>query len=156
MSPQQMGLAFGANVTGFMLGSVLSARLSRRLGVDWMIRCGVFLGAACGLLMGALALAGVHHPAAVMAPMWGVTAAIGLVLPNATALGLAGYPKMAGAAASLMGFAQMGLGAGAGMIVGHGVQASATPLALTVAGGMLFSLAIWALLLRGRGCARKA
>jgi DHA1 family bicyclomycin/chloramphenicol resistance-like MFS transporter len=34
------------------------------------------------------------------------------------------------------------------MIVGHGVQASATPLALTVAGGMLFSLATWALLLR--------
>jgi len=71
-----------------------------------------------------------------------------VLLIKATALGLAGYPKMAGAAASLMGFVQMGLGAGAGMIVGHGVQASATPLALTVAGGMLFSLATWALLLR--------
>ena len=32
MSPQQMGLAFGLNVTGFMLGTTLSARLSRRLG----------------------------------------------------------------------------------------------------------------------------
>ncbi|OYD53621.1 Bcr/CflA family drug resistance efflux transporter [Thauera propionica] len=148
MSPQQMGFAFGANVTGFMVGTVLSARLSRRLGAGWMIRSGVLLGAACGLLMAGLALAGVNHPAAIMGPMWGVTMAIGLVMPNATALGLAGYPKMAGAAASLMGFVQMGLGAGAGMIVGHGVQASATPLALTVAGGMLFSLATWALLLR--------
>lgn len=148
MSPQQMGFAFGANVTGFMVGTVLSARLSRRLGAGWMIRSGVLLGATCGLLMAGLALAGVNHPAAIMGPMWGVTMAIGLVMPNATALGLAGYPKMAGAAASLMGFVQMGLGAGAGMIVGHGVQASATPLALTVAGGMLFSLATWALLLR--------
>lgn len=148
MSPQEMGFAFGANVTGFMVGTVLSARLSRRLGAGWMIRSGVLLGAACGLLMAGLALAGVNHPAAIMGPMWGVTMAIGLVMPNATALGLAGYPKMAGAAASLMGFVQMGLGAGAGMIVGHGVQASATPLALTVAGGMLFSLATWALLLR--------
>ena len=148
MSPQQMGFAFGANVTGFMVGTVLSARLSRRLGAGWMIRSGVLLGAACGLLMAGLALAGVNHPAAIMGPIWGVTMAIGLVMPNATALGLAGYPKMAGAAASLMGFVQMGLGAGAGMIVGHGVQASATPLALTVAGGMLFSLATWALLLR--------
>lgn len=148
MSPQQMGFAFGANVTGFMVGTVLSARLSRRLGAGWMIRSGVLLGAACGLLMAGLVLAGVNHPAAIMGPMWGVTMAIGLVMPNATALGLAGYPKMAGAAASLMGFVQMGLGAGAGMIVGHGVQASATPLALTVAGGMLFSLATWALLLR--------
>ena len=148
MSPQQMGFAFGANVTGFMIGTMLSARLSRRLGAGWMIRSGVLLGSACGLLMAGLALAGVHHPAAIMGPMWGVTMAIGLVMPNATALGLAGYPKMAGAAASLMGFVQMGLGAGAGMIVGHGVQASATPLALTVAGGMLFSLVTWALFLR--------
>jgi DHA1 family bicyclomycin/chloramphenicol resistance-like MFS transporter len=75
--------------------------------------------------------------------MWGVTLAIGLILPNATALGLAGYPKMAGAAASLMGFVQMGLGAGAGMIVGHGIQHSATPLALMVAVSMLFSLGVW-------------
>ena len=31
VSPQQMGLAFGLNVTGFMIGSTLSARHSRRL-----------------------------------------------------------------------------------------------------------------------------
>ena len=96
-----------------------------------------------GVLLAALAIGGVHHLAAVMAPMWGVTLAIGLILPNATALGLAGYPKMAGAAASLMGFVQMGLGAGAGMIVGHGIQRSATPLALMVAASMLLSLGVW-------------
>ena len=143
MSPQQMGLAFGLNVTGFMLGSTLSARLSRRIGPSRLIRQGVWLGAACGVMLAALALVGPQHPAAVMAPMWGVTAAIGLILPNATALGLAGYPKMAGAAASLMGFVQMGLGAGAGMLVGHGVQSGTSALGLTVAAGMLFSLAAW-------------
>ena len=143
LSPQQMGLAFGANVTGFMLGSMLSARLSRRLGPQRLIRNGVVLGSVCGALLAALAVGGVHHLAAVMAPMWGVTLAIGLILPNATALGLAGYPKMAGAAASLMGFVHMGLGAGAGMIVGHGIQRSATPLALMVAISMLFSLGVW-------------
>jgi DHA1 family bicyclomycin/chloramphenicol resistance-like MFS transporter len=42
-----------------------------------------------------------------------------------------------------MGFVQMGLGAGAGMIVGHGIQHSATPLALMVAVSMLFSLGVW-------------
>ena len=143
MSPQQMGLAFGLNVTGFMLGSTLSARLSRRIGPARLIRHGVWLGAACGVMLAALALVGPRHPAAVMVPMWGVAAAIGLILPNATALGLAGYPKMAGAAASLMGFVQMGLGAGAGMLVGHGVQSGTSALGLTVAAGMLFSLAAW-------------
>ncbi len=143
LSPQQMGLAFGLNVTGFMIGSTLSARHSRRLGPARLIRHGVWIGAACGVLLAALAVAGPQHPAAVMLPMWGVTAAIGLILPNATALGLAGYPKMAGAAASLMGFVQMGLGAGAGMLVGHGVQHGTAALGLTVAGGMLFALAAW-------------
>ena len=143
MSPQQMGLAFGLNVTGFMLGSTLSARLSRRIGPSRLIRQGVWLGAACGIALAVLALVGPQHVAAVMVPMWGVTAAIGLILPNATALGLASYPKMAGAAASLMGFVQMGLGAGAGMLVGHGVQGGTSALGLTVAAGMLFSLAAW-------------
>ena len=143
MSPQQMGLAFGLNVTGFMLGSTLSARLSRRIGPARLIRHGVWLGAACGIALAVLALVGPQHAAAVMVPMWGVTAAIGLILPNATALGLAGYPKMAGAAASLMGFVQMGLGAGAGMLVGHGVQSGTSARGLTVAAGMLFSLAAW-------------
>ena len=143
LSPQQMGLAFGLNVTGFMIGSTLSARHSRRLGPARLIRHGVWIGAACGVLLAALAYAGPQHLAAVMLPMWGVTAAIGLILPNATALGLAGYPRMAGAAASLMGFVQMGLGAGAGMLVGHGVQHGTAALGLTVAAGMLFALAAW-------------
>ncbi len=143
LSPAQMGLAFGANVTGFMIGSTLSARLARRVEPQCLIRNGVLLGSASGLLFAGLALGGVHHLAAVMVPMWGVTLAIGLIMPNATALGLAGYPKMAGAAASLMGFVQMGLGAGAGMIVGHAIQDSATPLALMVAGAMIFSLGMW-------------
>ncbi|WP_415258435.1 multidrug effflux MFS transporter [Thauera phenylacetica] len=143
LSPQQMGLAFGLNVTGFMIGSTLSARHSRRLGPARLIRYGVWIGAACGVLLAALAYAGPQHLAAVMLPMWGVTAAIGLILPNATALGLAGYPRMAGAAASLMGFVQMGLGAGAGMLVGHGVQHGTAALGLTVAAGMLFALAAW-------------
>ncbi len=145
MSPLQMGLAFGLNVTGFMLGSVVSARLSRRLGPARLIRIGVLAGGACGSALAALALAGVMHPAAVMIPVWGITAAIGLILPNATAIGLAGYPKMAGAAASLMGFVQMGLGAGAGMVVGHGVQHGTLALALTMAAGMMLSLAAWRL-----------
>lgn len=143
LSPQQMGLAFGLNVTGFMIGTTLSARHSRRLGPARLIRYGAWIGAACGVLLAALAYAGPQHLAAVMLPMWGVTAAIGLILPNATALGLAGYPRMAGAAASLMGFVQMGLGAGAGMLVGHGVQHGTAALGLTVAAGMLFALAAW-------------
>ena len=58
LSPQQMGLAFGLNVTGFMIGTTLSARHSRRLGPARLIRHGVWIGAACGVLLAALAVAG--------------------------------------------------------------------------------------------------
>lgn len=148
MSPQSMAIAFGANVTGFMLGTTLSGRLSRRIGVDRLMRIGVWMGALAGVALAVLALADVGHPLAVIVPMWFITCSTGLVLPNATALGLSGYPHMAGAAASLMGFAQMGCGAVFGAIVGHGVQASAAPMALTVAAGVLLSLAAWRLSVR--------
>lgn len=143
MTPAQMGLAFGTNVTGFMVGSSLSARLSRRLGSARLMRAGALLGAAGGIVLAALSLGGIEGPAAVILPMWAITLACGLLLPNATALALADYPHMAGAAASLMGFVQMGLGAAAGLVVGHSIAGSAQPMALMVGASMLLSLLAW-------------
>lgn len=143
MTPAQMGMAFGANVTGFMVGSSLSARLSHRISPASLIRAGVLLGAGAGVVLASLSVAGVHHVAAVMLPMWFVALANGLLLPNVTALALKDYPHMAGAAASLMGFMHMGLGAGAGMAVGHRIAGSAAPMTLMVAASMLASLLAW-------------
>ncbi len=150
MSPEQMGIAFGANVTGYMISSTLSARYSRRVGSERMILFGTVLGSLAGLLMVGLNLAGVYSLAAVMGPMWLVTFAVGLVLPNSAALGLMDYPRMAGSAASMMGFAQMGLASGVGMVVGHKLSDSVLPLAYAVSGGMLFAWLVWLLLLRRR------
>jgi MFS transporter, DHA1 family, multidrug resistance protein len=150
MSPEQMGIAFGANVTGYMISSTLSARYSRRVGSERMILFGAVFGSLAGLLMVGLNLAGVYSLAAVMGPMWLVTFAVGLVLPNSAALGLMDYPRMAGSAASMMGFAQMGLASGVGMVVGHKLSDSVLPLAYAVSGGMLFAWLVWLLLLRRR------
>lgn len=143
MTPVQMGFAFGINVTGFMVGSSLSARLSHRLGPARLLRSGALLGAAGGIALAGLSLAGIETAAAVIVPMWTITLACGLLLPNATALALANYPHMAGAAASLLGFAQMGLGAAVGLAVGHSIGDSARPMTLMVAASMLLSLLAW-------------
>ncbi|NMG75333.1 multidrug effflux MFS transporter [Aromatoleum diolicum] len=144
-TPQGMGLAFGVMVSGYMIGATASGRLSRRLGPERLIRIGTALGAVAGTAMLGLALAGVHHPLAVMIPMWFSACAIGLVMPNAAALGMAPYPQMAGAAASLMGFSQMGLAALAGIFVGHTLADTVVPMALVIAVGALASLAsYWA------------
>jgi DHA1 family bicyclomycin/chloramphenicol resistance-like MFS transporter len=66
--------------------------------------------------------------------MFFVTLAVGLVMSNAVGQALAPYPKMAGAASSLLGFCQMGIAALVGMLVGHGVDGAATVLPMTVAG----------------------
>ncbi len=147
-SPQAMGLAFGVMVSGYIVGTSASGRLSRRLGSARLLAIGAWLGAAAGCAMLALMLAGFVHPASVMVPMVGFSCAIGLIMPNATALGLANYPKMAGAAASLIGFVQMSLAALVGMAVGHTLGDSVVPMALGIAAGGLGGLASYWLWVR--------
>ncbi len=154
-SPQGMGLAFGSNVTGYMVGTMISGRLSHRIGSHRLLRYGVLSGCVAGLLFLLLALSGIHHPLVVLVPMWFVTCAVGLTFPNATAIGLAAYPRMAGAAASLMGFVQMGLSALAGVAVGHGLQESVTPMAVVVAVTLWASFAAWWLWVRPADSADK-
>ncbi len=143
MSPQGMGLAFGGNVLGYLAGTMISGRLSHRIGAYRLLRYSVMFGCATGSVFLLLSLSGVHHPLAVMVPMLFVTCAVGLSFPNATAIGLAAYPRMTGSAAALMGFVQMGFSALAGIAVGHGLQSSATPMAAVIAGVMWASLAAW-------------
>ncbi|MCK9986754.1 MAG: MFS transporter, DHA1 family, multidrug resistance protein [Azoarcus sp.] len=140
-TPQQMGFAFGVIVSGYMTGTTLSGRLSRRLGAERLMGYGVVLGVAAGLSMLGLALAGARDPIAVMLPMWFSACSIGLVMPNAAAIGMAPYPHMAGSAASLMGCSQMGLAALAGVFVGHTLTDSVVPMALVIAIGALLALA---------------
>lgn len=149
-SPQQMGLAFGAMVSGYMCGSTASGRLSRRFGPERLLHRGAVLSVVAGAAMLALALAGVHHPLAVMVPMWFSAAAIGLTMPNAAAIGLANYPHMAGSAASLMGFSQMGLAALAGIFVGHALGDTVVPMALAIAAGAVANFASYFCLVRER------
>jgi DHA1 family bicyclomycin/chloramphenicol resistance-like MFS transporter len=133
LSPAVYGLCFGLVVAGYIAGTQIAGRLVRRAGVDRLLLAGGWLGAAAGSAMLALRLGGVGHLAAVLAPMFFVTVSVGLAMPSAAARALAPYPKMAGAASSLMGFLQMGLAALVGLVVGHGVAGSQTVLPATVA-----------------------
>ena len=133
LSPQVFGMCFGLVVAGYASGSILSGRLVRRQGGDRLLLLGGWIGAAAGATMWGLDLAGVGHIAAVLGPMFFVTLSAGLVMSNAVGQALAPYPKMAGAAASLMGFCQMGVAALVGTLVGHGVDSSASVLPMTVA-----------------------
>lgn len=132
LSPSVFGMCFGVVACGVMLGSFLAGRVSRKLGVDRMVR----LGTAVCLLAGAagigMALDRIQTVPAVIAPMVVYTFGMGMIMPNAMAGAVGPFPRMAGLASALMGFVQMALSSAAGAIVGHLTSTSALPMMAAV------------------------
>lgn len=128
LSPAQYGMSFGSVVVGYILGSFLAGRLTRRVGGERMIRIGTLVSAAAGVAGSALALADVTHLAAILAPMFVFILGTGLTLPNATANAVGPYPTMAGLASSLLGFAQMTVAALVGTVIGHASDGTQLPM----------------------------
>ena len=133
LSPQWYGASFGFVVTGYIAGTLVSGRLTMKLGTKRLVLAGALLGTAAGSVMALLALAGVHNVWAVLVPMFLSTVGTGMVMPNAIAGALAPYARMAGAASALMGFVQMSVATAVGIVVGHSYDGTALPMALAIA-----------------------
>jgi DHA1 family bicyclomycin/chloramphenicol resistance-like MFS transporter len=61
LGPIGFGLCFAGVVIGYIIGTVVAGRLSRRLGIDRLIAVGAGIGVAGGTLLLALALASAPH-----------------------------------------------------------------------------------------------
>lgn len=137
LSPMAFGICFGAVVIGYMIGSFLSGSLTRRVGLDRMIRIGTAVQILGGWTLLALALippAGVGPQVlAIVLPVFVFMVGAGLTLPNAMAAAVSRFPRMAGLASSLLGFVQMGIAALVGIAVGHGTDGTALPMAVAFA-----------------------
>ena len=110
-SPLDYGLWFIVVSLGFMAGNALAGRYAERIGIDLMIGYGVtltFLGTTTSLI---LILAGYMSPLSIFLPMILVALGNGLALPNGVAGAMSIDPALAGTAAGLAGFLQIGLGA---------------------------------------------
>jgi DHA1 family bicyclomycin/chloramphenicol resistance-like MFS transporter len=152
LTPQVYGLCFGVVVAGYLLGSLASGRLVRRLGSDYLLLRGAWLGAIAGVTMAALEFSGVRSIAAILGPMFFCTVATGMVMPNAIARALAPYPTMAGSASALMGFIQMTIAALVGIAVGHALAGGGAVLAVAVAVCTLAAPLSYLALTRGQRC----
>ena len=151
LSLQWFGASFGLVVTGYICGTLITARFTLRLGPARMVMMGAILGALAGTLLAALALLEVRSVWAILLPMTAVLVAAGLIMPNAFGGALAPYPKMAGAASSLMGFVQMTLAAAVGIVVGHAFNGTAIPMTGAIALCGWAVLASYFLLVRRSG-----
>jgi MFS transporter, DHA1 family, multidrug resistance protein len=131
--PEEFGYYASLPPIGFLVGSFSSNRLSRRLGVNALIRIGSLVLIPAGLTMLGLALLHVASPYAVVGPMIFVCCGSGLITPNAIAGSLGVDQRIVGAASGLTSFLQMIGAAGATAALSLGAGGSPLVLAAIVA-----------------------
>ncbi|WP_404382909.1 multidrug effflux MFS transporter [Caenispirillum salinarum] len=149
VKPGYFGFAFMAVVIGYITGAFGGGRLTGRLGIERMLFIGSLLVAAAGTTAMALAWAGVETVVAVIAPISVYFLGAALVMPNGTAGAIGPFPRMAGAASSLLGFLQMGMGSLTGYLVG--LLHDGTTRVMTTSIGLmgLATLGVFLLAVRG-------
>ncbi len=132
-SPVHFGLLFATCSFSFVCGAFLGGRMVARRGLDGMIRLGVLclLLGGLGQVLGVLALP--TTTAALVFPEMVYFLGIGFLLPNTQAAAMQPFPERAGAASSLIGFAQMMSAALVGWIMAASLGETALPLALVMA-----------------------
>lgn len=131
VEPKQFGWCFAVFVLGYMIGTILSARLTHRLGIDNMVRLGSVVALAATILLVGLALVQQSIPG-LLIPLALYMIGIGIASPNSQAGAIGPFPQAAGAASSLLGFLQMSIAAGAGAILGHLAARTAVPMTVAI------------------------
>jgi DHA1 family bicyclomycin/chloramphenicol resistance-like MFS transporter len=141
LSPQQFSFAFAANAAGLVAFSQISARFVERIGPNALLRAGALMSAAGGVttLLSVVLDAGL---APLLAGLWLMVSAIGLIVPNSTALALAHQGERAGSASALYGLGQFGLGAVLAPLAGVAGNQDALPMGITIAACGLGALVI--------------
>ncbi len=105
--PQDFGLWFIIPVAGNFVGSFVCSRLTRRFTLATLLGIGTGFAATGGLLMLALAAAGVAHPLAIVGPMMLYLFGHAFVNPVCLAAAVAPFPRIAGTASALLGCTQL-------------------------------------------------
>jgi DHA1 family bicyclomycin/chloramphenicol resistance-like MFS transporter len=132
LSPFEFALAHGAVMVGYSLFGYLAGRLVGRFGIDRLVALGTAAGAASGLAMLGLALAGIDTLWAIMVPMFGFMAAFSFVVPAATAGALSPFGDMAGTAMANLAFFQTCFSALVAFVVGQLFDGTQMPMVATI------------------------
>ena len=143
-SPDQFGMLAIFTVSTYATGSLLAGRLAGRLSTRRTVYTGlavVGLGAAAMLL-----LADELSLTRVIGPMMLFVFGFGLLIPACTAAALHPFPRIAGSASAMMGFLQMGVGAGGSLIMSQTYDGTAASLGMVMAALAVLGIAGFLLL----------
>ncbi|GLW64259.1 Bcr/CflA family drug resistance efflux transporter [Actinomadura rubrobrunea] len=137
LSPQAFSVVFGVNALGIVTAGQIGGRLAGRVPLRRLLGVGLAVETAGAAGLVAAVLAGAGTPG-VLPALFLVVAAQGLVMPNATALALAGRPpRVAGSASALIGVGQFTVGGAAAPLAGIAGPHTAVPMAVAMAAAAL-------------------
>ena len=153
LSPFAFGVTFATGAGGFVLGTLLAARIVIRFGLDRLIGIGTAAMACGGLLMALVVALALSHVLWFVGAMTLYLAGIGFALPSTMAGALTPFPDRAGTASSVMGLVQQTGAAITAAAVGAYLGHSAWPVASVVAVMGCLSFVIWLFTRRVRAAA---
>lgn len=110
-SVSEIGVYYTVLALGVVIGSTLTSRLSRSLGVDSMLRWGSLLGVAAALTFLFVVATDQLGIVTVMAPMFLFTVGNGIASPLALTKATGVNPRLIGSASGLYGCGQQAVGA---------------------------------------------
>jgi DHA1 family bicyclomycin/chloramphenicol resistance-like MFS transporter len=131
--PDRYGLLFGTNALGLILASQFNRWLLRRYSSLAILRTGLAIMGASGLLLAAITAADIGGFPWMLALLFGCVASNGLVHPNAIALAMAPHGRQAGSASALLGAFQMAIAAAVGALIGLLHNGTALPMVGVIA-----------------------
>jgi len=142
LSPLQFSLSFSVCVAGYIVGTLVGARLSQHHDVETLTLVGSVLLGAAGLAMILLSFIDKQQVWHLLAPLFVLMIGIGFVLPQGMAGALTPFPEMAGTASSLLGFMQNSVAALFGMAAAWAIGFDANAMAWIIGGSGLANLVL--------------
>jgi DHA1 family bicyclomycin/chloramphenicol resistance-like MFS transporter len=152
-SPTEYGVWFIPTAGGYVVGNIITSRLSVRFGVDPMIFWGNVMnlaGIASGFAL--LPFVSTVGPLVIVLPGTLMGLANGIILPNSIAGAVSVRPQAAGTASGMTGFTQMLFGAAMTHFTGHIIvnANSVTPALLCMLATAIACLVVYVVLLPPR------
>jgi DHA1 family bicyclomycin/chloramphenicol resistance-like MFS transporter len=143
LSPIGFAWAFAVGAIGYLIGTLIAARIVTRLGIDRTIGYGCGGLVAGGVLMLVMQVLAPGSAAGLYVSVAIFLAGLGLVLPQAMAGALMPFPDRAGAASSLLGAVQQFSAAAFGALIGHMLGHSPWPVVIGITVTSVLALALW-------------
>ena len=131
-TPSQYAVLFSLVMLGHIIGAQFGSRKVMRHGIARMLQIGAAASIVGGIVLAALSWLHIDHGVALALPMALYMLGNGLIMPSASAAALTPFPKVAGAASSLLAMMYLLGGAVLGVVISALFDGTSRPLCTAI------------------------